>query len=310
MIDLDTTNSTPAITIKERLQKIVKHLSDKIGERNLNQYQALNDAASYLQESFKTAGYKVERQTFQVNGFDCHNLIVEVQGTEYPDEIIVIGAHYDSALGTPGANDNGSGTAALLVIAEELKSWKPQRTVRFVAFTNEEPPYFQRDGQMGSWVYARSCRQRNDNLVGVISLETVGYFSDEANSQKYPPLLAAFYPDTGNFIGFVSNLESREFLQQVHKIFREHSDVPAEVASLPSAIQGVGWSDHWSFWQEGYVGLMVTDTAPFRYPHYHEPTDTIDKIDFTRFAKVVDGLIPVVKELAAVGPHLSPLHKD
>ncbi len=287
----------PDATVKERLQKIVEHLSGTIGERNLVRHMALNEAADYVQKQFEAAGYEVKRQTFPVEGLDCHNLIVEIPGSTRSDEIIVVGAHYDSVQGSPGANDNGSGIAALLVMAEELKTIRPKKSLRFVAFTNEEPPYFQTEDRMGSWVYAKSCKKNGDKIVGVISLETMGYFTDEPKSQKYPPLLAAMYPETGNFIGFVGNIESREFLNQVVKSFRNSSDVPAESESLPSEIQGVGWSDHWSFWQVGYVGIMVTDTAPFRYPHYHEPTDTPDKIEFERFSKVVEGLVPVVKEL-------------
>ena len=287
----------PDATVKERLRQIVEHLSGTIGERNLVRHKRLNDAADYVQKQFEASGYVVKRQTFQVEGLDCHNLIVEIQGTTQPDEIILVGAHYDSVQGSPGANDNGSGVAALLVMAEELKELRPKKTLRFVAFTNEEPPYFQQADRMGSWVYAKSCKKNGDKVVGVISLETMGYFTEEPKSQKYPPLLADRYPEKGNFIGFVGNIESREFLNQVVKSFRQTSDVPAESAALPSEIPGVGWSDHWSFWQVGYVGIMVTDTAPFRYPHYHEPTDTTDKIEFERFSKVVEGLVPVVNEL-------------
>ncbi len=150
---------------------------------------------------------------------------------------------------------------------------------------------------MGSWVYARSCRRADENIVGVLSMETMGYFSDEENSQKYPAPLSLIYPSTGNFIGFVGDLNSRPLLQSTLKTFREHAEFPSEGASLPGMMTGVGWSDHWSFWQEGYQGLMVTDTALFRYPHYHRPTDTIDKIDFERFAKVVEGLEYVVAKM-------------
>jgi hypothetical protein len=242
-------------------------------------------------------GYSVETQAFDVQGRECRNLIVEIPGAALATEIIVVGAHYDSAPGTPGANDNASGVAALLVIAEQLRGLTPARTLRFVAFTNEEPPYFQREEQMGSWVYARACRARGDDIVGAISLETIGYFSDEVGSQQYPPLLASSYPNTGNFIGFVANLKSRGFLNQVLKEFQQHSQVASESASLPEVIEGVGWSDHWSFWQEDYVGLMITDTAPFRYPHYHLETDTPDKLDWDRYTLVVEALVPTIEQL-------------
>ncbi len=281
-----------------RLKEILVHLSETIGERNLRKPEKLNEAADFIFKSFAKSGYSPERQTFQVAGMECVNIVVEVKGTTYPDEIILAGAHYDSVQGSPGANDNGTGTAALLLIAEKLRDKKFARTLRFVAFSNEEPPYFQRDGYMGSWVYAKACRERGDDLQVVISLETMGYFTDEPQSQKYPPLLAALYPSTGNFIGFVSNLESRQLLQDTFIKFRKHCQIPSERAALPGELQGVGWSDHWSFWQEGYQGIMVTDTALFRYPHYHLDTDTVDKIDFDRYSQVVDGLTEVVADFA------------
>jgi Peptidase family M28 len=281
-----------------RLKEILVHLTEKIGERNLVKPDKLNEAADYISKSFEKNGYTPERQTFQVSGIDCFNIIAEVKGTTHPDEIVLVGAHYDSVQGSPGANDNGTGTAALMLIAEKLRNKKFACTLRFVAFSNEEPPYFQRDGLMGSWVYAKACRERKDDLLVVISLETMGYFTDEPQSQKYPPLLAALYPSTGNFVGFVSNLESRQLLQDTFVKFRKHCQVPSERAALPGELQGVGWSDHWSFWQEGYQGIMVTDTALFRYPHYHLQTDTVDKIDFDRYSKVVDGLTQVIAEFA------------
>jgi len=283
---------------QERLRKIVTHLSETIGERNLTKPNKVKETVAYLQKELESSGYKITKQTFQVNGIDCHNLIAEVIGEGKPDEIIVVGAHYDSAQGTPGANDNGSGVAALLEIAKQLHGKPYSRTVRYVAFANEEPPYFQRDGQMGSWVYAKACRERKDNLKVVLSLETMGYFTDEANSQKYPPLLAPLYPSTGNFIGLVSNLPSRKLLDDVAKHLKTHCKVDVQKGALPGDLQGVGWSDHWSFWQEGYEGLMVTDTALFRYPHYHAPEDTVDKLTFKPYAQVVDGLAKTVADLA------------
>ncbi len=282
----------------KRLKQTIAHLTEKIGERNLSKPKKLDETVTFVQQSFESKGYIIERQTFSVSGVECHNLIAEVVGSVSPKEVVLIGAHYDSARGTPGANDNGTGLAALMEIAGQLRGKKFSRTLRFVAFANEEPPYFQRDGLMGSWVHAKACRARGDDLKVVMSLETMGYFTDEPQSQKYPPLLAALYPSTGNFIGFVSNLESRPLLIDCVKNFREHCKVDSQLAALPSELKGVGWSDHWSFWQEGYAGIMVTDTAPFRYPHYHEPTDTLDKIDFVRYSQVVDGLTKTIVDLA------------
>ena len=288
-------------TTADRLKSTIVHLSETIGERNLRKPAKLAEAADYIQKTMESMQYKIERQSFDVVGFErfpCHNLIAEVLGKDKPKEIVLIGAHYDSAQGTPGANDNGSGTAALIEIANQMRGRQFSQTVRFVFFTNEEPPFFQRDGQMGSWVYAKACRQRGDTLKLVMSLETMGYFTDVPDSQKYPPLLAALYPSTGNFIGLVSDVRSRPMLLDVEKRLRKQCEVDVQIGSLPSELQGVGWSDHWSFWQEGYMGLMVTDTALFRYPHYHQPTDTVDKIEFVRFSQVVDGLAKMIEDLA------------
>jgi Zn-dependent M28 family amino/carboxypeptidase len=210
----------------------------------------------------------------------------------------VIGAHYDSVFGSPGANDNGSGVAAVLALAQRFASAKPKQTLRFVAFVNEEPPYFL-SGEMGSQVYARRCKERGDKISAMISLETIGYFSDVPNSQTYPsPGLGLFYPNVGNFIGFVSNVKSRALLRRVITLFRKHAKVPSEGASLPAFIPGVSWSDQWSFWQQGYPAIMVTDTAPFRYPYYHSSNDTPDKLDYDRFTLVVSGMEKVIQELA------------
>ncbi len=285
-------------TTAERLRKTLEHLCQTIGERNTTKPRRISESVAYLTESLESMSYQVERQTFEVSAIECHNLSTEVQGKDKPTEIVLVGAHYDSARGTPGANDNGTGVAALLEIARQMQGKQFSRSIRFALFANEEPPYFQRDGQMGSWVYAKRCRTNKDNLKVVLSLETMGYFTDEPNSQKYPPLLAALYPSTGNFIGVVSDIKSRPLLMQVAKRLKRNCEVDVQSASLPGDLQGVGWSDHWSFWQEGYAGVMVTDTALFRYPHYHEQTDTVDKIEFVRYAQVVDGLAKTIAEFA------------
>lgn len=287
----------PVADLQQRLSNYVIHLSETVGERNLGNYQSLCEAADYIDAEFAKFGYPTERQTYRARGLDCFNIEAEIKGTTAPDQIVIIGAHYDSVVGTPGANDNGSGVAAMLALAEHFRDLQPERTLRFVAFANEEPPYFQTENEMGSWVYARRCRQRDENVVAVLSLETMGYFTDQPKSQKYPGPLALLYPSTGNFVGFVSNLDSAQLQRRVIKTFREHAKIPSEGASLPQELPGVGWSDHWSFWQEEYVGVMVTDTAPFRYPHYHLESDTPDKLNYPEFAKVVEGLKFVIVDL-------------
>jgi Zn-dependent M28 family amino/carboxypeptidase len=199
--------------------------------------------------------------------------------------------------GAPGANDNGSGVAAVLELARLLRDATPARTLRCVLFVNEEPPFDQTD-VMGSRVYARRSRERGENIVGMFSLETVGWYSEKPGSQRYPFPLSLFYPSTGNFIAFVSNLASRALLHEAIASFRRHAGIPSEGVAAPAFIPGVDWSDHWSFWQEGWPALMVTDTAPYRYPHYHAAEDTPDKVDYERLARLVTGLHGTLRELA------------
>jgi Zn-dependent M28 family amino/carboxypeptidase len=179
-----------------------------------------------------------------------------------------------------------------------MMAGKPlKRTVRFVLFANEEPPYFQTD-LMGSFVYAQGLREKDVNVVAMLSLETIGFYSDEPGSQQYPFPLSLLYPDTGNFIGFVSTTESRKLVRKALGIFRENTDFPSEGAAIPSMFPGADWSDHWAFMVHGYKGIMITDTAPYRYAHYHTSDDTPDKLDYRRMARVVTGIRDVVNALA------------
>jgi Zn-dependent M28 family amino/carboxypeptidase len=283
--------------LRDSLRRDVQKLAGDIGERNVFQPAGLRAAVAYLEEEFTRAGGKVLRQSYQVHGEPCHNLEVEIPGTVGREEIVVVGAHYDSVNGCVGANDNGSGVAAVLALARAWAVRKPPaRTLRFVAFVNEEPPFFQTE-QMGSLVYARQCRQRNDHIVAMLSLETIGYYSEEAGSQKYPFPLGMFYPSRGNFIGFVGNTANRKLVRQCIKSFRRQVAFPSEGAALPGGLPGIGWSDHWAFWQVDYPALMVTDTAPFRYAFYHKTQDTPNRLDYERMARVVAGLDLVLQEL-------------
>jgi len=285
------------VSLSGELRRDLARLAVEIGERNvLNRPRQLALAADYVEAEFASAGYTVKRQEYQVAGCNCGNLEVEIPGTSRPKEIVIIGAHYDTEIGTPGANDNSSGVAALLALARRCSMRKPDRTLRFVAFVNEEPPHFQTE-EMGSRVYARRCRQRGENVVAVLSLETIGYYDDASGSQQYPLPVGLLYPSKADFIGFVGNLGSRDLVRQVIAAFRRNEKFPSEGCALPAAVPGVGFSDHWSFWQEGYPAVMVTDTAMFRYAHYHQPEDTIDKVDFERLARVVRGLEKVIVEL-------------
>ncbi len=280
--------------LSDDLRRDVSLLAADIGERHVFRPRELRDAADAVERAFRDAGLEPRREEYRVTDVVCANVIAEVRGATKPDEIVVVGGHYDSVIGCPGANDNGSGAAATMALAR--MAWKPARTLRFVGFVNEEPPWFQ-GPMMGSLVHAKGCRQRNEKVVGMLSLETMGCYSDEKGSQQYPFPLSLFYPSTGNFLGLVSNFGSRGLLRRCAKAFKTATDLPCLKAALPAGLPGVGWSDQWSFWQAGYEAIMVTDTAPFRYRHYHEPTDTPEKIDYVRLAKAVEGVAGAVRDL-------------
>lgn len=280
-----------------RLRAHVEMLASEIGERNVWRPKALAAAEAYIRRTFEAQGYRVNVQEFDYEGRRVANLEVERRGTMHPQEIIVVGAHYDSVRGSPGANDNGSGVAALLELARHFAGRETARTVRFVAFVNEEPPFFHTD-DMGSGYYARAARGRNDDIRAMFSLETIGYYRDEPNSQHYPAFLSFFYPDRGNFLGFVANFRSRRLMQQAVTAFRAASDFPVEHIATFAAIPGIDWSDHYSFWRQGYPALMITDTALYRYPHYHSAHDTPDKLDYRRFSRATEGLIGMLATVA------------
>ncbi|MEW5943764.1 MAG: M28 family peptidase [Pseudomonadota bacterium] len=282
----------------EELEAHVKALAGEIGERNVFRPQALQAAADYIEGQWRSQGYRVVAQNYQARGRRCANLEIERKGKVWPSAILLIGAHYDSVVGSPGANDNGSGVAAMLEISRLFAAAEPAMTVRFVAFVNEEPPFFfWKD--MGSLVYAQQAKARGDDIRLMISLETIGCYSDVPGSQRYPALLRFFYPDRGNFIAFVSNFHSRRVMHRVAAAFRAHSDFPAEHAAAFSWLPGIAWSDHYSFWRQGYRALMVTDTAFYRYPYYHTAEDTPDKLDYPRLGEVTEGLWSAFASLAS-----------
>jgi hypothetical protein len=285
------------IALQAELVRDVQVLAGDIGERNVEHHQELTAAAEWIERSFRDAGYLPRRDSYEVESKPCHNIEAELPGRG--SGILVIGAHYDSVSGAPGANDNGSGVAAMLALARRFAGQPGERTLRFVAFVNEEPGHFQTE-LMGSWVYASRCKNRGDQISGMISLETIGCFSHEPGSQSYPvPLLGMIYPSVGNFIAFVGDLSSRKLVQEAVGSFRRNAQFPSEGAVLPASIPGVGWSDHWSFWQHGYPALMITDTAPFRYPHYHRRTDTPQQLDYDSMARVITGVETVIAEFAS-----------
>ncbi len=290
----------PDITVKQ-LRRHVYHLASTIGERNIYRPQALHAAEDYIRQTWRDQGYDVVSQEYTVGSVRSANLEITRRGALRPAEIVLVGAHYDSVVGSPGANDNGSGVAALLELSRLFAAVEPARTLRFVAFTNEEPPFFL-FGKMGSMRYARAARRRGDDIRLMLSLETIGFYSDAPGSQSYPPLFRYFFPERANFVGFVSNLRSRRALQQLARAYRAATDFPMQHVATFAAIPGVAWSDHLSFWRQRYPAVMITDTAFYRYPWYHTDLDTPEKLSYGEFARMTNGLFGALVALAETTP--------
>ena len=270
----------PDKDLVKRLQGHVAELAKT--ERNTD----LERPARYIAEAF---GKDATFQAFESGGRTVRNI-------EAGAGPIVVGAHYDTVPGSPGADDNASGVAVLIELARML----PQHGIRFVAFANEEPPYFM-GPDMGSWVSAKRSRDKGEPVRAMFSLEMLGYYRDEPGSQRYPFPLGWFYPDRGDFIAFVGDLGARPLVRKGILLFRKNARFPSEGVAAPAFVPGVTWSDHWSFRDHGFPAIMVTDTAFFRYPHYHLPSDTPDKLDYERMARVTLGLAAMLKELAHEG---------
>jgi len=270
-------------------------------EHNVAHPAALERSVRYLESVLGREGIEVARQEFDAGGVKVRNLEIVIGRAPTPaQKLVVVGAHYDSARGAVGANDNGTGAAAVLELARALKGFRPAAGVelRLVLFVNEELPWFGTQA-MGSLVHADALAKESKQVLAMLSLETIGYYSDAPGSQRYPKPFSALYPSEGNFIGFVGNWRSRDLVRRCVESFRAHAAFPSEGGTFPDVVRDAGRSDHWAYWRHGWPALMVTDTAPFRYPHYHTLADTPDKIDYERMARVVRGIEAVVRELAS-----------
>ncbi len=278
--------------MRTALTEIVRTLALTIGPRSHQDRANLDAAARFISERLASLGYDVTAQPYQVGELPVRNIIGERRGTEEPDRVIVVGAHYDTVVGSPGADDNASGVAVLLELARLHAKTRFWKTVRFVGFTLEEPPFF-RSRHMGSRVYARALKKRGEQVEAMLCLESVGYYSQEKGSQSFPWLvfwLRWRYPTTGNFLTIVSNADSQPLQAQVADALKAHMSLPVETYAGPWWVPGVDWSDHASFWNEGYPAVMLTDTALFRNPHYHRATDLPDRLDYEAMTELVRGL--------------------
>ncbi len=266
---------------------------------NVEHYAALERSAAYIESQLSALGYQPQAQVYDIGAKPVRNIAVELApaspGPDTPS--LVIGAHYDSYGIAPGANDNSSGSAAVLELARLLKDAAPSdKRLRLVLFVNEEPPY-DRTPDMGSYRYAKSLKDAGEKVIGMISLETIGAFSDAPGTQKYPFPFDLVFPNVANFVAFVALPGGRTFLHDVVGSFRSHAQFPTIGGTAPDFVDGIGWSDHWSFWMFGYPAIMVTDTALFRYRHYHLATDTPDQVDYDNLARITLGLEQTIRDL-------------
>ena len=304
----------PEITQGEKamagaIEKDLKFLTVEVGERNAWKYENLNKTADWIEGQFREMGYAVRRQSYQathqkgpeemkkfLENKPFANIEAEFKGSG--DGIIVIGAHYDTVSGSPGADDNGSGIAVMLETARRMAGDRCKKTVRFVAFVNEENPFFNSEDR-GSLVYAKSCKQKGERIDGAICFDMLGYFRDEKRTQGYPISAGKWvYGDRGNYVMFVGNLQSWDMTDRAARAFWEKASINCERFVYPDFIETDGSSDMASFWEMGYPAVLATDTAMFRNGMYHSYLDKMNVLDMDKLGRVGMGMLGVIRELA------------
>ena len=285
------------------LARHVDRLAGLIGPRHLGKPAVFAAAAALVERELADAGYTLMRQSDRARGHDVANLVAELPGGTRKDEVVIVGAHYDTVESTPGADDNASGVAVLIEVARIIGHLQPARTVRFVSFACEEPPHFY-TGEMGSQVYAQLCRSRGERIRGMLCLEMVGYYSSDPGSQRVPESiprsLHKAFPQRGNFLAAVGNMRSWRLLWRFRRGFKRAVRFPLFSIALPEKVAEIRLSDNSSFWDQGYPALMLTDTSFLRNPHYHLPSDTPDTLDYERMAQVTIGIVGAVTAIAGL----------
>ena len=279
----------------ERLKRHVYKLADEIGGRSVYEYEQLGMTVRYITDTFRSFGYNVEFQDYSVLDKTVKNIIATKNGIERPEEIVIVGAHYDTCF-NPGADDNGSAVAGLLELARFISDKQTSRSIKFIAFVNEEPPFFKTE-LMGSRIYTKAAKAKGEEIKAALILESIGYYSDRPFSQRYPLLFGLFYPNKGNFIAIVGNFTSRRLAKEVVSNFKYRTQFPIESVVTFNFVPGVDFSDNWSFWKEAYPAVMITDTAFYRNPNYHTSTDLPQTLDYQSLSEVVNGLSHVLLRL-------------
>jgi Zn-dependent M28 family amino/carboxypeptidase len=288
--------------IEGNLRLHVDRLAGLIGPRVLSKPNSIRATVGYIENQWTEMGFAVRRETFSVLGDEASNLIVEKQGMRRSEQLILLGAHYDTIAGTPGADDNASAVAVLLEVSRLLKHHTAARTARYVAFACEEPPYFNLDA-MGSQHHARQARARAEQIKAMLCLEMVGYFSSEPLSQLVPPSIPRryhrFFPKRGDFLAAVGNLASWKLAWVFRRGFKRATRLPLFSIVLPEAVGEIRLSDNSSFWDQGYPALMLTDTSFLRNPNYHRETDLPETLDYAALTQVTLGVAGAMKRLLA-----------
>jgi hypothetical protein len=289
------------IEIRERLQKDVGYLQS-LGPRNsVNEksYAKLRQSEEWIRQRWQSQGYSVKNQTYLFEGREYSNLEIELQGCVSPSEIIIVSAQYDTLPDSPGANNNGSGVAIILSLSHLLRNHASSRTLRLVNFVNEEDPFFGTE-MMGSYVYAEKSHQLGEDIRVILSLDALGIYTDQPDSQKYPLPFSLFYPSRGNFLAFIGDFRSRKYIVEATRGFKKGSSFPIEAGIVPKWTKGASWSDHSSFWKFGYPGIMVTDTGGFRSSSHTTKEDTLEKLNFEAMSRIVIGMYTCVAHLTNV----------
>ena len=297
--------ATPPQVSPADLERHVRMLAETFHPRSYDQTANIDATASYIEACLNDAGARVHSEEFTVPEGTFRNIIGEYGPENGP--VLIVGAHYDSnreklkegLLHTPGADDNASGVAGLLALGSLLKAQPPNVRVVLAAYPLEEPPFYDTD-RMGSAVHASLVKESKDEIIGMICLEMIGYFSDDPGSQEYPVKpLAWLYPDTGNYIAIVGRLQDISLTRSVKRAMKAVSDLPVYSMNALAQIEGVDYSDHRNYWRHGYTAVMITDTAFYRNKNYHMGSDTPDTLDYLRMSKVVQGVFSSVHYIAA-----------
>ena len=273
---------------EKNLMNHVKALSHTLPARSYEK-DNLNSSAEYIFNELKKYSNNVRYQNYTVGTNEYKNVVVTF-GPDNNNELYVVGAHYDSFDGLPGADDNASGVAGVIELARLFSINPPPRTVELVAFSLEEPPYF-RTENMGSYVHAKSMLNKSLDVKLMISLEMIGYYTTEPNSQEYPvSFMKYFYPTVGDFIAVVGGINELEQTRFFKENMRSNTPLPVYSINAPSLIPGVDFSDHLNYWLFDYPAIMITDTSFYRNYNYHTENDTWDKLDYKKMAMVVHGV--------------------